>query len=175
MAKVPVVKLSTRARYALRMMVDIVHNGGVEVPVSLAAVAERTHLSRGYLEQLALTMRNAGLLRGVCGAQGGYRLARTAAEISVGDIVQAAIGRINIVECVGDPEVCMRTDYCECRPVYALINHRISEVLDSFSLASLIEPASLKGLTRPSDVANLAALTPAAPRRRSAPRKARVT
>ena len=58
-------RLSTRARYALRMMLDIARNGGQDVPVSLGMVAERTDLSRGYLEQVALSLRNARLVKGV--------------------------------------------------------------------------------------------------------------
>ena len=67
-------KLSTRARYALRVMLDIARHGGRETPVSLAAVATRTDLSHGYLEQLAMGLRRARLLRGVAGRKGGYML-----------------------------------------------------------------------------------------------------
>ena len=74
-------KLSTRARYTLRMMIDMARHGGVDTPVSLASVAHRTDLSRGYLEQLATGLRRARLLRGVAGRKGGYRLARPASEI----------------------------------------------------------------------------------------------
>ena len=58
-------RLSTRARYALRMMLDVARNGGDGDPVSLANVAERTGISRGYLEQLAMALRTARLVRGV--------------------------------------------------------------------------------------------------------------
>jgi Rrf2 family protein len=133
-------KLSTRGRYALRMMLDLAKNQEDGKPVSLTSVAGRTGLSRGYLEQLALALRTAKLLRGVSGRHGGYRLARPAEKISVGEIIEATIGPVCIVECLDDPESCLKTDTCECRLVYSLINQRIAEVLRSFTLADLLDP-----------------------------------
>jgi Rrf2 family protein len=130
-------KLSTRGRYALRMMLDIARSGGEERPVSLAAVAERTDISRGYLEQLAQALRNARLLKGISGRYGGYRLTRPVPEITLGQIIEAAIGPINVVDCVDDPTDCPRADLCECRVVYQLINDRIAGVLDEYTLADL--------------------------------------
>ena len=103
-------KISTRARYALRMMLDIGRHGDRKTPVSLTLVAERTGISRGYLEQLALSLRHARLVRAV-------------------------------VDCVDEPETCPRSEYCECRVVYALINQRIADVLDDFTLADLLDPS----------------------------------
>jgi len=118
-------KISTRGRYALRMMLDIARHGAQEAPVSLASVSERTGLSHGYLEQVALALRGAGLVRGVAGRYGGYKLAIPAEKITIRD----------------EPEACPRADYCECRVVYALINHRIGEVLEEFTLADLADPS----------------------------------
>jgi len=134
-------RLSTRARYALRMMLDVARHGGEERPVSLAEVAERTDLSRGYLEQLAQALRNARLLRGVSGRHGGYLLARQADEITVGDVIETAIGPVCVVDCIEDPEGCPRSEYCECRVVYSIINSRVSEVLHLYTLADLLDPA----------------------------------
>lgn len=122
-------------------MLDVARNGGEEQPVSLAAVAGRTNLSRGYLEQLALTLRNARLIRGVAGRSGGYRLALPPSEITVGQVIEASIGPICVVDCVDDPEGCPRSEFCECRVVYSLINARIAEVLHSFTLADLMDPS----------------------------------
>ena len=133
-------KLSTRGRYALRMMLDLGKNQEDGKPVSLTSVARRTGLSRGYLEQLALALRTAKLLRGVSGRHGGYRLARPTDKISVGEIIEATIGPVCIVECLDVPESCIKTDSCECRLVYSLINQRIAEVLRSYTLADLLDP-----------------------------------
>jgi Rrf2 family protein len=133
-------KLSTRGRYALRMMLDLARHEGGDRPVSLTSVAKRTGLSRGYLEQLALALRTAKLLRGVSGRNGGYKLARSAGEIRVGEIVEATIGPICLVECLDEPASCLETETCECRVVYSLINQRISEVLHSYTLSDLLNP-----------------------------------
>jgi Rrf2 family protein len=134
-------RLTTRARYALRMMLDVARNGGSERPVSLASVAERTGISRGYLEQLVLGLRNARLVRGVAGRYGGYRLVERPSNITVGQIVESAIGPIFLVDCIEDPATCDRAESCECRVVYSLINERIAEVLSEYTLADLLDPS----------------------------------
>ncbi len=57
----------------------------------------------------------------------------------MGDIIQAGIGPINIVECVNDPDSCMKAEWCECRPLYVLLNRKITDALNTFSLADLAE------------------------------------
>ena len=120
------------------MMLDIARHGDDGRPVSLAYVSERTGISRSYLEQLAQGLRTARLVRGTAGRYGGYRIARPLEEITVGQIIEAAIGPVCVVDCIDDPEGCPRSMYCECRPVYDLINQRVSEVLDEFTLADLV-------------------------------------
>lgn len=130
-------KLSTRARYAMHLMLEVARRP--DAATSLREVAERTRISRRYLDQLAVSLRNANLIRGQSGHGGGYRLTRGAAQIAVGDIVEAAIGPVNIVECVRHPEVCLKSELCECRIVYALINQRILELLGGISLAEMAD------------------------------------
>ena len=132
-------KLSTRARYALRAMLVIARDGKDDKPVNLATVAETTALSRRYLEQVAISLKNAGLLRAVPGKHGGHLLNKPAETIMLLDIVEAAIGPINIVDCVGTPDSCMVIESCECRGLYVLINEKIREVLNSFTLSDLAE------------------------------------
>lgn len=133
-------KISTRGRYALRMMLDIARHDGERKPVSLASVSQRTGISHGYLEQVALALRSARLVRGVAGRHGGYKLAQKASEISIRQIIEATIGPVCVVDCIDEPEACLRAEYCECRVVYTMINRRIGEVLDEFSLADLADP-----------------------------------
>jgi Rrf2 family transcriptional regulator, cysteine metabolism repressor len=135
-------------------MLDLARSAGTEMPVSLAAVANTEKLSRGYLEQLALSLRTAQLLRGVCGKGGGYRLAREPEEITVREVIEAVLGPINIVECVEKPNVCPRSDTCECRGVYVLINHRITEALEGFTLADLLDPERLQCLSAEASAAD---------------------
>lgn len=108
-------------------------------PIRLGLVAERAAISHRYLEQLAIPLKNAGLLRAVLGKKGGHALAKPPRDITVREIIEAAIGTINIVECVGDPEDCMMAEDCSCRCLYALINHKIRETLSAFTLADLVE------------------------------------
>lgn len=139
-------KLSTRGRYSLRLMLDIARHQEDGNPVSLTSVVDRTGLSRGYLEQLAMALRTAGLLRGIAGRHGGYQLARPLTEIRLNDILEATIGPICIVNCIEEPETCLESKDCECRLVYALINDRISQVLREYSLADLLDEDRLAEL-----------------------------
>lgn len=141
-------KLSTRARYALRMMVEIATKPGTD-PVSLGLVSENTKISKRYLDQLALALKTCSLMRSTRGRGGGYWLARPAEEISVGQIIEAAIGPINVVECVRCPELCLKSDYCECRRVYVRINEEIVKVLNGMSLAELADMSRAACLPRP--------------------------
>jgi Rrf2 family protein len=129
-------KLSTRARYALRMMLEIARRPGTN-PVSLGDVAVRTKISKRYLDQLAIALKSNSLIRSMRGRGGGYQLARRANDISVGQIIEAAIGPINVVECVRHPETCLMSDGCECRWVYEKINDGIVNLLNRMSLAEL--------------------------------------
>jgi len=137
-------KISTRGRYALRMMLDIARHGGEDSPVSLASVSQRTGISHGYLEQVALALRGARLVRGVAGRHGGYTLSLPADKITIRRIIEATIGPICVVDCIDEPEACPRAEFCECRVVYALINQRIGEVLEEFTLADLADPSWMK-------------------------------
>jgi Rrf2 family protein len=130
-------KISTRGRYGLRMMLDIARHGGQDSPVSLASVSERTGISHGYLEQVALALRSARLVRGVAGRHGGYTLSSPPDAITVRQIMEATLGPVCVVDCVDEPETCPKADDCECRVVYALINLRIRDVLEEFTLADL--------------------------------------
>ncbi len=137
-------KISTRGRYGLRMMLDVARHGGRDAPVSLASVSERTGISHGYLEQVALALRSARLVRGVAGRHGGYKLSSPPDKITIRQIIEATLGPVCVVDCVDEPESCPRADYCECRIVYAMINLRIGEVLEEFTLADLADPSWMK-------------------------------
>jgi len=132
-------KLSTRARYALRLMVQIAKQADRNIPVSLQQVARQGELPRRYLEQLVIGLKNASLIRGVSGKVGGYCLTKPAGEIKIGAIIESAIGPVNIVDCVNEPRQCLKADVCECRLLWVLINGRIVDVLNEFSLADMLD------------------------------------
>ena len=134
-------RISTRGRYALRMMLDIARYGGDGTPVSLSSISDRTEISHGYLEQLAPALRAARLVKSVAGRHGGYRLSLPASKTTIRIIIEASIGPVCVVDCVEEPESCERADLCECRIVYTLINQRIAQVLEEFTLEDLLDPS----------------------------------
>lgn len=121
-------KLSTKGRYGLTLMVDLAMYQG-EGPISLKSIAEREDLSEHYLEQLIAPLRNAGLVRSVRGAYGGYILAKSPQEITVGDIIRVLEGPITIVE---NPED-------ELNYLWDQVRTAINNVLDNVSLADVAE------------------------------------
>lgn len=133
-------QLPTRGRYALRLMIEIAKHDADENPISLAKIAQRTDISQSYLEQLAQALRVARLLKGFTGRKGGYRLARPADSISLTQIFEALIGPVRLVDCVDTPEGCERSEVCEARVVYTMINQKVTGVLEKYSLANLLDP-----------------------------------
>ncbi len=138
-------KLSTRGRYGLKAMFDLAQHAG-EGPISLKSIAERQDISEHYLEQLVSGLRKTGLVKSVRGAQGGYILGREPSKIRVGDIIRVLEGPIAPVECVSeeDPECCEKADYCVTRTIWEKVRNSISEVLDSITLADMIQDAAKK-------------------------------
>jgi Rrf2 family protein len=128
------------------MMVVVARDGDGTHAVSLGHVADITMISRRYLEQLAIGLKRSGLILGVSGRKGGYLLAQAADEITVGQIVEATIGPINIVDCVLSPTHCVKADVCECRTVYERINTGIRDVLHSLTLDELAHADGAKGV-----------------------------
>ena len=134
------VKLSTKGRYGVSAMYDLaVHYG--QGPISLKNVAQRQEISEHYLEQLMGTLRKAGFVKSVRGAQGGYSLTKTPEEISVGDIIRVMEGPIAPVDCLlsgkEDNKYCTKACTCVTRGVWAKVGDSITQVLDSITLQDL--------------------------------------
>ncbi len=123
------------------MMVEIARREDDHTAVSLADVSRNTRISRRYLEQLVISLKNAALVRGIAGKKGGYVLTRAAENIKIGQIIEAAIGPVNIVDCVQHPQNCLESTFCECRWVYQTINDRIVKVLNELYLDDLVAHA----------------------------------
>jgi len=130
-------QFSTRARYGLQLMLQLAREADLEGNLSIGQIARKTRISRRYLEQLAIGLKNASLISGTTGREGGYRLSKPPGDITIRQIIEATIGPINVVQCVGEPEMCMKSDTCECRMLYALINDRVTGALEGFSLADM--------------------------------------
>ena len=133
-------KLGTRARYSVRMMMAIAKLSVDGKPVSLSDAATHCGLSRRYLDQLVTPLRNSSLVRGRMGRGGGYLLGRPPEEIRLKDIIEAAIGPIAIADCVAGFQDCMYHEFCTCKGLWVLINRRISTYLQKFTLADMLAP-----------------------------------
>lgn len=134
-------KLSTKGRYGLRALIDLaVHEE--EDTVSIQSISERQDISESYLEQLVRLLKKAGLVVSVRGAGGGYRLARPATEISVGDILRALEGDLQAVACSAYGEYgeqpCEGADCCVTKLVWKRINDAITQTVDSIMLEELV-------------------------------------
>lgn len=129
-------KLSTRGRYALRMMLDIALHPD-ETSVSLKSIAQRQDISVKYLEQIVTPLVRGGYLRANRGAQGGYQLSRSAEEYTVGMILRTIEGSLSPVTCLNETG-CARQCYCATVEVYRKIDQAIDQVVDSITLADLV-------------------------------------
>jgi Rrf2 family protein len=118
-------------------MIVVARHSGDNKPMNLTEISRLTAVSRHYLEQVTIHLKNAGLLKTLCGKNGGYMLTRPARSITADEIIEAAIGKINIVDCVNQPGSCPVADTCECREVYHLVNRQIKTALSSFKLDEL--------------------------------------
>ena len=132
-------KLSTKGRYGLRAMIDLAQYSEHEA-VSISSIAQRQSISESYLEQLVAKLRKAGLVQGIRGAQGGYRLARPSNQVSVGDVLRALEGKLEAVECSADTdEGCQGSDLCVTKYVWQRINESIARTVDEMMLEQLVE------------------------------------
>jgi len=134
-------KLSTKGRYGLKAMLDLaVHSADGQV--SLNSIAERQGLSENYLEQLFASLKKARLVKSVRGPQGGYMLADSPENISVGDILRALEGSLAPADCVSEDlgaARCGNSDKCVTRSVWERIRNGINNVIDNITLKELID------------------------------------
>ena len=134
-------KISTRGRYALEAVLDLAYYApsGHE---SLKNISERSGISANYLEQIFMKLKKKGIIESVRGAQGGYRLARDAKEITAGEVIRAAEGQFAPTACVAEGSErrqCHRYDICVTRMLWARIMDAMNEISDSLSIGDLVE------------------------------------
>jgi Rrf2 family cysteine metabolism transcriptional repressor len=132
------IRISTRGRYALRAMVDLAAHAD-KGPILRRDIAARQEISADYVAQLFRRLRKAGLVEGVKGPGGGYRLARDAVMISAGDVVRAVEGPVAVVHCVAPDEElsCNRVDRCAAHLLWGRLSTVMTEFLDSVTLQDL--------------------------------------
>lgn len=138
-------KISTKGRYALRMMLDMVRHQK-EGPVALKDIAERQHVSKKYLEQIALVLSQEGLLQGTRGHQGGYRLIAEPKDCTVYDILEVVEGSMHPVACLDQmPNACERCDHCDTLYVWEGLDEVIRQYLRSITLQDMLDKPANRG------------------------------
>ena len=132
-------KISTKGRYALRLMIDLAEhkNNGY---ISLKDIAERQNISKKYLEQIIPILSSANVLRTTRGSKGGYMLARSPEQYTVGEILRMTEGTLAPVECAGQSPVnCQRGPGCPTLPVWQGLYKVINEYLDGITLQDICD------------------------------------
>ena len=131
--------ISTRGRYAIRVMIDLAENDcGTFIP--LKDIAARQGISKKYLEIIVKDMVAGGLLVGASGKGGGYRLVRTPEEYSIGEIIELMEGPLATVACLADGAVpCPRAAACETLPMWAEYDRMTHDFFYSRHLSDLLK------------------------------------
>ncbi len=130
-------KISTKGRYALRVMIDLAERCG-DGYIKLTDIAERQDISEKYLEGILASMTKAGLLQGLRGKGGGYRLALSPDSITAGRVIREAEGTLAPVSCLeASPNNCPRAADCKTLPLWQGLEKTVNAYLDSVTIADL--------------------------------------
>lgn len=131
-------RISTKGRYALRLMLDLAQNAD-EGYISLKVVADRQGISKRYLDQIMMVLNRTEFLESARGSQGGYRLAGSPSDYTVGAILRLTEGSISPVPCLEDDSGCGRAEECMARNVWAGLDQVISDYLDGMTLQNVLD------------------------------------
>lgn len=139
-------KISTKGRYALRLMLDLAANYNGEY-ISLKVISQRQNISNKYLEQIITILSKAGYVKSVRGSNGGYKLAKSPENYTVGMIIRLTEGSLAPVACLeGEENDCARSESCVTLSVWKKLYKAINEVVDNITLEDLVnEEKSLNG------------------------------
>lgn len=132
-------KISTRARYGLRIMVDLAQHRD-EGYISLKTIAVRQGISKRYLDQIMLLINRTNFLSTTRGAQGGYKLAKEPKEYSLGDIIRVTEGGFAPIQCLEDEEhECGREGNCIARKVWQGLNDVMADYVNNLTLQDILD------------------------------------
>jgi Rrf2 family protein len=136
-------KISTKGRYALRLLLDIAQQPEGSV-VSLKEISGRQDISVKYLEQIVLKLNKTGFLKSIRGVQGGYMLTRTPAEYNIGDVLRAVEGSLAPLTCLqSEINLCDRCDQCDTLWFWEGMDRAINDYVDRYTLQDFLD--QLKG------------------------------
>lgn len=132
--------ISTRGRYALRVMIDLAEHL-TDGYIPLKAIAERQEISEKYLENIVKALVRGELLEGVRGKGGGYRLCKSPEQYTVGDILRLTEDSLSPVSCLDcQPMRCPRASECRTLPMWRKLNTLVNDFFDGITLADLARP-----------------------------------
>lgn len=134
-------RLSTRSRYGVRLMLALAANKQKK-PVFLKDIANAEEISEKYLSQIIIPLKGKGLVTTFRGAHGGYLLSRPASEINLRDIVEPLEGDLSLVDCVTNPGICDRANECATREVWDELSSLLLNFLETVTLEDLIKKSS---------------------------------
>lgn len=138
-------KISTKGRYALRLMLDLAVNSN-GTPIRIKDIAKRQAISDKYLEQIISILNKAGFVRSIRGPQGGYLLSRAPKEYTVGMILRLTEGSLAPVACLeNESNLCERQNDCVTLLLWKKLNDAINGVVDTITLEDLVEWQMEKG------------------------------
>lgn len=130
--------ISTRGRYALRVMIDLAEHKD-EGFIPMKDVVARQEISKKYMEQIMPSLVKSGFVEGVHGKGGGYKLTREPSEYTAGEILRAAEGDLAPVACLScDAQECPRKSQCKTLPMWKKFDDLTNEFFDSYTLESLL-------------------------------------
>ena len=136
--------ISTRGRYALRVMIDLAEQNS-DGYVSLREIAKRQEISEKYLEQIISILNKAGFVRSVRGPQGGYALQQTPDKYTIGMILRLTEGSLSPVECLDDNgAICEREENCVTQILWKKLDDAIKGVVDNITLEDLMNWQAVK-------------------------------
>ena len=137
--------ISTRGRYALRVLVDLAEQNTSEY-IPLKEIAARQHISQKYSESIMTLLSKAGMVEGIHGKGGGYRLSREPEDYKIGDVLRLTEGTLAPVSCLEcGAEPCECADECRTLPMWIKLDEMINDYLDDISVADLMKQEN-KGL-----------------------------
>ena len=132
-------KISTKGRYSLRLLLDLARYRDRGF-IALKDIAARQGISKKYLEQIVTPLSHSDILRTNRGYQGGYMLAKTPDQYTVGQILRIAEGGLCVIACLADePNQCARSGDCQTLPVWRGLQRVISEYLDGITLQMILD------------------------------------
>ena len=131
-------KLSTKGRYGIHAMYDLAQFGS-ETPQPIKSIAERQNIPEAYLEQLIGQLRRSGLVKSVRGAQGGYLLSRSPAEITVGEVLRTLEGELAVVDCLMEEDACHKACSCPTRVVWKKLRDGLNQIVDGITLQDMLD------------------------------------